>query len=481
MYDPYRRDSIWWIPVEMIRRLLLTSVVGVLGRQNCSLKTSAGLVVSLLFAMVFMALKPYKDRSDNLFQGIAVALPCVMMVYATSSAHLMGLQQERREKYEALKTIQTLEAKRASDTLDDEFASYEKQALAVIGLHLVLAVPFLLGGAYIILSALVIGVKDACSPRPTDDEMDAAEKSAEDTLAKQKRTHAALALPTLSEAPSDRPPPQPSSTTAAPTRNDSAGAQWFFRAAFDEESQAAESKPSSQTGRPQWFFDTAFGDPLADPSKDSKQRRGRRGTVNLSSKTHASVETTTGGPPTPQWFFDTSFNDVSKKKKKKGRALGKLTIALGDGARNTEVIEHAAELHKPGSDASMASTQSKKRRARRATVMKRTRSRASQASQATSKTARQERSSSADGGAALSLTRRRSRKKSVLRRVQSTQHMLKSEAKKKKPSFKRARSGTFELTRTMSAASLTSEDRRVQEEEINSFLDQIVDMEILHD
>ena len=58
--------------------------------------------------------------------------------------------------------------------------------------------------------------------------------------------------------------------------------------------------------------------------------------------------------------------------------------------------------------------------------------------------------------------------------------MLKSKAKKK-PSFKRARSGTFKLPRTMSAASLTSEDRRVQEEEINSFLDQIVDMEIIHD
>ena len=55
---------------------------------------------------------------------------------------------------------------------------------------------------------------------------------------------------------------------------------------------------------------------------------------------------------------------------------------------------------------------------------------------------------------------------------------LNDKAKKKKthPEFRRVRSGTLELARTMSSASLTAKDRKVQEEEINTFLDEIVDL-----
>jgi len=359
--------------------------------------------------MVFRALKPYKDKGDNLFQGIAVALPCVMMVYATSSAHLMGLQQEQREKYEALKTIQTPEAKRASDVLNEEFASYEKQALAVIGLHLVLAVPFLLGGAYIIISALVIGLKDLCSARPTDEELDAAAQSAEDTLAKQKRTNAALALPTLSEAPSavdqndrDATAP-PSSTVSSSSKADPDGAQqWFFRAAFEEPRADGRQRRRSfsQVRRPRWFFDTAFGEPPT--------------------------------PPSQGWFFNTPWDGT-----------GPPPSVVG-----------------PGSEAGISPKQPKPRRGRRGTVQRPT-------------SVTLQRAASADTAAAPSLANRSSRRTSALRRAASTQLMLPRKPQKK-PSFRRVRSGVLKRTTTTNVASMMPVDLKAQEDEIYSFLDEVV-------
>jgi len=48
---------------------------------------------------------------------------------------------------------------------------YEQQAIAVIGLHLVFFVPFILGGLYLLGSSIVMLCREISAPPPTDEEM----------------------------------------------------------------------------------------------------------------------------------------------------------------------------------------------------------------------------------------------------------------------------------------------------------------------
>ena len=54
LYEPFKRDRIWWVAAEMIRRLVLTSCIGLIG-SKVALDCSLQLLAALLIAHLMMA------------------------------------------------------------------------------------------------------------------------------------------------------------------------------------------------------------------------------------------------------------------------------------------------------------------------------------------------------------------------------------------------------------------------------------------
>ena len=96
MYAPYRSGYEFWLPVETVRILLLTSTVGFISK-SCYMKLLMANLLSLVFLCTFLWLRPYRSGTHNMLQTLAMAVPVVGTGYA-----LAGGWEVEKERFERL-------------------------------------------------------------------------------------------------------------------------------------------------------------------------------------------------------------------------------------------------------------------------------------------------------------------------------------------------------------------------------------------
>jgi Ca2+-binding EF-hand superfamily protein len=189
MYDPYKRSTVWWIGVEMLRRLLLTSCMGLIGGAFCNVKAAAALLISLFYALAFLSVKPYRKSSDNTLQAAAIVVPCFMMAYTTTSLKLVDDTRDAVRAQTLAEGVmadplstddQVSAALKSSETASALAASYETQSMMVLSLHAAVVVPFVLGVLAIIGGAVYLVFKEAFSKAVEGDEISLADAMLED-------------------------------------------------------------------------------------------------------------------------------------------------------------------------------------------------------------------------------------------------------------------------------------------------------------
>ena len=132
VFKPYRKGYEFWHAIESLRKLLLTSAVAFIARESCSLKMLAAELIALVWLLAFLWVRPFELPAHNVLQSLAMLVPVLSTSYG-----LTGL-------------------------LDD---ANERDSYALWALHLVVLIPFILGGLFVICSALYLAIKEACRDR----------------------------------------------------------------------------------------------------------------------------------------------------------------------------------------------------------------------------------------------------------------------------------------------------------------------------
>ena len=89
MYLPLKPGKEYWLQMEMIRKLLLTSTIGFMSTE-CNFKLMSALLISFIFIVVYVQKKPYvRARHQNL-QLVAMLIPTFTMCWA-----LTGLSEDK--------------------------------------------------------------------------------------------------------------------------------------------------------------------------------------------------------------------------------------------------------------------------------------------------------------------------------------------------------------------------------------------------
>ena len=122
MYEPYRDGKEWWLCVEMVRILLLSSCVGFLAR-SCYMKILAAQVIGLAFLILFVSHHPYRKSQHHTQQTIALLVPVVTMAWAFAG----GWEKLHHE---------TTEQASPDGAGADDGAGYD--VLAIVALHVAL-------------------------------------------------------------------------------------------------------------------------------------------------------------------------------------------------------------------------------------------------------------------------------------------------------------------------------------------------------
>ena len=189
MYEPYKQNTVWWVGPEMLRRLLLSSCMGLIGGSYCNVKTVAALLISLGYALAFLTLKPYRKASDNALQAVATAMPILMMAYATSSLKLvdevhdaLAAEQaaERTASAHGVGTAKYEAAMKSAAAAGEAADVYETQAMMVLSMHLLVVVPFVAGICLIVVATIALIFKEATSKKLSDEQLSLADALLDD-------------------------------------------------------------------------------------------------------------------------------------------------------------------------------------------------------------------------------------------------------------------------------------------------------------
>ena len=135
LHEPYREGCEWWFLAEMVRKLFLTSMIS-FSAETCAMKIMLALLVSQVFLVAFLWIRPYHSKFLNALQGLAILVPAIATGYA-----LQGLVEREH---------------------DDDCADTEADAKDVAGLvalHAAILVPLLGGFLFVVGSAIVLWVK----------------------------------------------------------------------------------------------------------------------------------------------------------------------------------------------------------------------------------------------------------------------------------------------------------------------------------
>ena len=77
-YQPFRRGKEFWVCIELLRVLLLTSMMGFVS-IHCAMKELAALLVSMVFLLIFVTAHPHRQRTHHIMQIAAICVPIVSM------------------------------------------------------------------------------------------------------------------------------------------------------------------------------------------------------------------------------------------------------------------------------------------------------------------------------------------------------------------------------------------------------------------
>ena len=129
-YLPYRNGREFWFSLEMVRILLLTSFIGFMS-SSCEIKMVVAQIIGMAFFGLFLWLRPYRRKSNNIAQAVTMVVPIVGMSYALAGRGL---------------------AKDEATPGNDSDASFDTIALVV--LHSVLILPPIVMGIFSVFSTL---------------------------------------------------------------------------------------------------------------------------------------------------------------------------------------------------------------------------------------------------------------------------------------------------------------------------------------
>jgi hypothetical protein len=92
LYGDYKTTSFWWEPLEMIRKLVLTGGVLMIGDGESELaRVLAALLFSIVFLAVHFSVKPLKRPVDGALTtlielGLVLAYTCVLVIKTCEGA-----------------------------------------------------------------------------------------------------------------------------------------------------------------------------------------------------------------------------------------------------------------------------------------------------------------------------------------------------------------------------------------------------------
>jgi hypothetical protein len=75
----YKEDFFWFEPIDLVRKLLLSSVIVFLARGS-PLQTVIGLLISVFFHILHAQLNPYKEPLHNILQHASMAVTSLTLV-----------------------------------------------------------------------------------------------------------------------------------------------------------------------------------------------------------------------------------------------------------------------------------------------------------------------------------------------------------------------------------------------------------------
>ena len=142
----------WWVGGEMLRILLLTSCIGFFGR-SCETKVLIAQVIALVFLVVFLLHRPYRNPLHHHAQVFAMLLPLAALAYAGAGGYERASDR--------------LVAAERSHAIDDADKSYDRVALVL--LHVALASPVFLSAVFTLGSLLLVSLTTAIAPKPRQD------------------------------------------------------------------------------------------------------------------------------------------------------------------------------------------------------------------------------------------------------------------------------------------------------------------------
>ena len=137
MYLPFKDGSEWWLVLELLRILLLTSAVGWVA-TTCWMKILGAQLMALAFWVIFLAVRPYRSRVHFLGQSFAMVVPIIVTAWAEAGGW---------ERNSLLASIGEESAQHADGEL-----SYD--AYAVVALHGLLLAPPILSALFNVFASL---------------------------------------------------------------------------------------------------------------------------------------------------------------------------------------------------------------------------------------------------------------------------------------------------------------------------------------
>ena len=98
-YSPYREGKHWWPLMEMLRILLLTSMIGWLTKA-CALRVMSALLISVAFLLLFTIAQPYRKATHFAMEACSISIIVVSMTWASAGLAGQGQGEARRTSAE---------------------------------------------------------------------------------------------------------------------------------------------------------------------------------------------------------------------------------------------------------------------------------------------------------------------------------------------------------------------------------------------
>ena len=134
MHRPYKKGREWFLSVELLRKLILTSWIGFMAR-SCHYKLLMSQLVSFAFILLFFTISPYRSKRHFWLQAVSMIIPALGMSWA-----LVG---------------------RAESAADAAKGGTGYDVYGLIIIHLLLIAPVIAGALFGLLATLWLLVKAA--------------------------------------------------------------------------------------------------------------------------------------------------------------------------------------------------------------------------------------------------------------------------------------------------------------------------------